>query len=348
MKKKWICLLAFPLLLAACTSILPDPAEPTQTLTGGLASTVPAAPQFATPTQSGPRPTRTLTPSPIPIPTATRSLTPTKPLPTPPEGRVILIEYFDKYGGEPPLQPPDVYVGRYLPRLVVYTDGQLIWRDDAGALWEGVMEESVVCTLLGGLQKFGLFKVEGDGSLGADDPIYSKIPDSDRENTGAVNFLLLVNGDPSTWMLIYRPFVDYLVQPVKSSWEVFNSYVPDDLDPYQAQLYALWIEESQKLARSYGAGQDLDPAIWPDELEKLNKLLGDAESVQILMDEEQADLLLQYYDPAPGVKIFKEGKEEKDVYSVMLRPLLPHEDPGDLSPVPQGSQRFQLPFKCPK
>ncbi len=135
------------------------------------------------------------------------------------------------------------------------------------------------------------------------------------------------------------------LRPVLSTWELFNSFQPSDLQPYDPDVYVLWIEAEQKLARSYGAGEDLQPAEWPQGMTKLSKLLGDQTAVQLPLEPEEASPLLQFYKPAPGVKIFKEGK---DLFSVILRPLLPHEELDLLSPVPQSAQRFALPFKCPK
>ncbi len=348
MKRIWTTLLALLLVSLACNWQPALPGLPTRpadvepgTPTQPEANPSPAAP---TATSALIRPTRSPTPTPVPIPSRT-PVTPTKTLPAPPEGNPILIEYFDKYGGEPEWKPSDAYIGRHLPRLVVYTDGQLIWRDDAGALLEGILSEEATCTLLNGMQKFGFFKLAGDGSLEADDPIYSKIPEKYLDDVGSTSFLLVVNGNPAKWMVIYRPFVDSLVPPAKSTWEIFNSYRPSDLQDYQAEVYAVWIEYGQKLARTYGAGEDLVPADWPRDLVTLDNLLGDQELAQIFLDAEDADLLLKFYTPAPGVKVFKENR---DLYSVMLRPLLPHERLNNLSPVPLSAQSFGLPFKCPK
>ena len=350
MNKNWMLLFSLLLLSMACNLELAFPGQPTQPAEIGLATptrSVATSPSpqaaLATPTTM-PRPTRSPTPTPVPVPSRT-PVTPTEVLPTLPAGRVILIEYFDKYGGDAPWMPPDAYIGRHLPRLVIYTDGGLIWRDDAGALWEGSMSKSSMCTLLTGLQKLGFFKIEGDGMLEADDPIYEKIPADRLNDIGFINFLLVVNGNPAKWVIIYRPFVDYLVRPVKSAWELFNSYKPSDVQPYEPDLYVLWIEAHQKLARHYCAGSDLQQADWPRDLPKLTRLLGDDDAVQIPLDSSEASSLLRYYDPAPGVKLFKEGQ---DRYSVILRPLLPHEELDNLSPVPQAAQRFALPFKCPK
>ncbi len=350
MNKNWMLLFGLLLLTMACNLELAlpwQPTQPTQVASATSTRRVVASPSpqaaLASPT-SAPKPTRTPTLTPVPVPSRT-PVTPTEVLPTPPAGRLILIEYFDKYGGDAPWMPPDAYIGRHLPRLVIYTDGQLIWRDDAGALWESSMSKDAMCTLVGGMEKFGLFKVEGDGTLEADDPIYEKIPADRLNDSGFVNFLLVVNGNPAKWVIIYRPFVDSLVRPVKSSWELFNSFKPSDIQPYEPELYVMWIEAQQKLARSYGAGADLQPADWPRDLPKLNKLLGDNDAIQIPLDSSEVHSLLKYYDPAPGVKLFKEGK---DRYSVILRPLLPHEELNNLSPVPQVAQRFALPFKCPK
>jgi hypothetical protein len=45
------------------------------------------------------------------------------------------------------------------------------------------------------------------------------------------------------------------------------------------------------------------------------------------------------------VKVFKEGQNR---YSVILRPLLPHETMANLSPVAQEASQFGLPFECKK
>lgn len=350
MNRTWLFAMGLLLLSTACTWGITLPGQPTQP--AGVEPTSPAlpvesapAPALATATSAALKPTRSPTPTRVPVPTLTPSFTPTKVLPTLAAGKTILIEYFDKLGGEAPFVPSDAYIGRNLPRLVIYTDEQIIWRDDAGALWESTMPEKAICTLIGGMQKFGFFQVKGDGSLEAKDPIYKDIPKEYLDMTGLTSFLLVVNGNPSKRVIIYRPFVDSLVQPVKSTWEVFNGFKPGDLQPYEPELYVLWIEAGQKLARKYGAGKDLEPANWPKQLPQLSKLLGDQEAVQLPMDPEEADPLLQYYNPAPGVKLFEQGQNR---YSVILRPLLPHEELDNLSPVPQAVRQFALPFKCPK
>ena len=349
MKRIWMFIIALLLVSSACNW------QPT--FPGLSQPTLPELPQLSTPSPlpalqstaiaatapSAPRPTRSPTPTRVPIPTATPSFTPTEVLPTPPKGKVILIEYFDEYGGGDPWQPVDALIGRHLPRLVIYTDGQTIWRDDEGALWETDTHEDVACTLLDGLGKLGFFKAKGDGSLEGEDPIYEKIPANRLGDTGSSSFVLVINGNPSKRVLIYRPFVDYLVRPVKSAWELFNSYRPADLDEYEPGLYVLYFEEGQKLARTYGAGEDLEPEEWPDDLPKPDNLLGDQKSAQVTLDEDEASLLLDFYDVLPGVKLFKRGNER---YSAILRPLLPHEDPGNLSPVPQAAQMFALPLEC--
>jgi hypothetical protein len=139
--------------------------------------------------------------------------------------------------------------------------------------------------------------------------------------------------------------VDSLVQPVKSTWEILNTFKPSGLEPYEADRYVMWVEAEQKLARKYGAGKDLQPEDWPKALPQLRKILGDQESVQTSISDEEARLLLPFYNPAPGVQVFEQGE---DRYSVILRPLLPHEDPGNLSPVPEAAEKFALPFKCAK
>lgn len=349
MKRAWLFVLLLLLLSLSCQWQAALPVQPTPfSVTKAVGATYAAGAtqfaQLATATPTAPRPTRTPTPSPVPIPSRI-PVTPTEVLPTPPEGKVILIEYFDKFGGETPWIPSDAYIGRHLPRLVIYTDGQAIWRDDAGALQEGRISKSALCTLLSGLQKIGFFKAVGDGTLGEDDPIYKNIPAEYLNDPSSTNFVMVVNGNPSKRVIIYRLFVDSLVQPVKSAWEILNSFKPSSLKPYEAELYVMWIEAEQKLARKYGAGKDLQPAIWPKGLPQLRKLLGDKDAVQLPIGEEEASQLLPFYDPAPGVKLFEQGENR---YSVILRPLLPHEDLENLSPVPEAAQKFALPFSCAK
>lgn len=299
---------------------------------------------FITATVTAVKPTRTSTPSPVPVPSMTPVI-PTEVLPTPPEGKVILIEYFDEVGGESSWVSSDAYIGRHLPRLVIYADGQALWRDDTGALWEGRVRQNALCVLLSSLQKLGFFKLAADGTLGGDDPIYKDIPAEYLKDTSSTNFVLVVNGNPSKRVIIYRLYVDSLVQPVKSTWEILNTFKPSGLEPYEADRYVMWVEAEQKLARKYGAGKDLQPEDWPKALAQLRKILGDQESVQTSISDEEARLLLPFYNPAPGVQVFEQGE---DRYSVILRPLLPHEDPGNLSPVPEAAEKFALPFKCAK
>jgi hypothetical protein len=349
MNRTWLSVIILLLLSMACQWQAALPAQPTpfsvnEAVGATHAAVATQSALTATKTSTVPRPTRTPTPSPVPIPSRT-PVTPTEVLPTPPEGKVVLVEYFEKIGGETPWIPSDAYIGRHLPRLVIYTDGQAIWQDDAGALWEGRISKTALCTLLSGLQKIGLFKVEGDGSLGGDDPIYKDIPAEYLNDPSSTNFVMVVNGNPSKRVIIYRLFVDSLVQPVKSAWEILNSFKPSSLKPYEAELYVMWVEGEQKLARKYGAGEDLQPADWPKGLPQLRKLLGDQDSVQLPISEGEASQLLEFYDPAPGVKVFEQGENR---YSVILRPLLPHEDLDNLSPVPDAAQKFALPFSCAK
>jgi len=135
------------------------------------------------------------------------------------------------------------------------------------------------------------------------------------------------------------------VQPVKSAWEIFNSFKPSSLERYKPDVYVMWVEAEQKLARKYGAGKDLQPEAWPRDLTQLRKLLGDQDSVQLPISEEEAGQLLEFYDTVPGVKVFEQGENR---YSVILRPLLPHEELDNLSPVPEAAQRYVLPFNCAK
>jgi hypothetical protein len=107
----------------------------------------------------------------------------------------------------------------------------------------------------------------------------------------------------------------------------------------------MWVEAEQKLARKYGAGKDLQPEDWPRDLPQLRKLLGDQDAVQLPVSEAEASQLLEFYDTVPGVKVFEQGENR---YSVILRPLLPHEELDNLSPVPDTVQKFVLPFSCPK
>jgi hypothetical protein len=347
MKKITIGLLILLVLTPACSLQFGGPTQPVEQ---GLPTPSPAVGIVNPSPLAGavtltpvPKPVRSPTPTPVPIPTRTASLTPTEPLPTPPAGKVILIEYFDKYYGDAPILLTEAYMGKHLPRLVIYTDGQVIYRDDTGALLETSMTDETMCTLLGGIRTIGFFKAEGDGTLDSDDPIYGDISQKYLDITDSTNFILIINGNPSKWVKIYRPYVDSLVRPIKSTWELFNNFVPEDLEPYEPDLYAAWIESEQKLARTYGAGVDLQPAIWPAGLQKPDKILGDEEVIQVPMDPEEVDPLLMYFDVIPGVKLFEQGQ---DRYSIILRPLLPHEEMDILSPVTQQSRSYGLPFEC--
>ncbi|MCB8988156.1 MAG: PD40 domain-containing protein [Ardenticatenaceae bacterium] len=282
-------------------------------------------------------PTKTISPTEMPSPTYTATPT-TTPFPTvtPPPTvatKTVLLQY-GITGGDGG-SDTDLYYGRGMPRLVIYTDGQMIfregnWREEY--FLEATVSPDEMCDLLAQLQEFGFFENY--------DPIYA-FDETTEYSDGAGAGIIHVNGPLSKRLTFYGPYEDYLIPPLKQSAEFISDYRPSVNTLYMPERLVLWVEVASETLPENAI---VNP--WPDTLPQITDLWQDPINGEVLVEGELVAPIMELFDYRMSNQWFS---DEGVTYSVILRPLLPNE-----TPFPQlwdyqdyAPHSFNLPFSCP-
>lgn len=323
---------------AAC-----GPATPTPTTTAVLSptpvkqpgATFTNAPLEATVQQSRP----TSTPRPTHTPTETPTVTST---PWPMPIRQVLLQY-GVFGGDGGSET-DFYLGRAVPQLVLYTDGQLLLqRKQNDWFMQAELTTSQMCELLLRIEQTGFFAITGDGSTVENDPIYAFGGTPQFSGDGTPEYLIQINGQRHKLVSIEPGYVSYLIQPVKTTLQIVEKYSPKtQLTPFKTRYLILWIEKG--LENAPYAAEQVTPQPWPIQLPSLRRLLGDKNGGQAFIENENVAPILKLFGNRPSDIVFEEDGQK---YYVIARPLLPHETPEKFSVHPYEELEFDLPFTCP-
>ena len=324
------------LAVMACTSTPPQPS----TTTREVLSATPTLTKTALPTATHtPTPTRTptiaYTSTPTSIPTTAHT-----PSPAPRPIKPILLE-FGTTGGDGGTSY-DVFFGREMPSLVLYTDGQLLIGDFSysgpGGYSQTKLSTQEMCALLRRLQATGFFDVKGTGQNYPADPIYKT---SEYFGDGGGSYILRVNGNPAKWVDTYSQAVDNLVPEVKAAYELVSKYRPRGMKPFRSDRVIIRIEP--KPGEDWFGPTPTPPQLWPSTFPSLTAFLKEhSQDGEVILSGQSATLLSQLI-PLPGSGFFTENGE---TYFVVARPLLPHEMLTFYSQYSWSDESFDLPFKC--
>jgi hypothetical protein len=329
------------LFLAACSSspsnVIPKtPLTPTEQID---TPTPTKTPQSTFP----PQPTKT----PTPIPTATFTPWPTK--------EVLLQSGF--FGGDGGWER-FAFIGRDMPELILYTDGQLIVKkEDENGTWfeETTLTVSQMCSFLSQIEGVGFFELKSYDALNMDNPMY-EFGDITDLGEGGPSYIIQVNGTTHNEIGIYYKYVPYLVPSARRVFKLFDSYSsPSKLTDYQPQYMLLRIEKGP--GHSIFSTPEPTPQTWPSDLPTLDilerdkvetmasaYLRGDEASLvsQVLLQDEQARSVFEAFGNRLEYKLFQSGDS---VYYVAARPFLPHETLNNFSRM-SNEKEFDLPFSC--
>jgi hypothetical protein len=349
--KTFVTVLLIAILLASCTPNVTS--APTKTAVS-IATFTPSPTLIPTQTPTKtPSPTFTSQPSSTSTPKPKATST---PLPT----KEVLLQ-FGIFGGDGG-QRTDYYFGRDTPKLILYTDGQLlIQKEDDNGKWfmETTLSVSQMCSFLSQVEKAGFYSLEFNNSsepaYPTDNPIY-KFNDTAQFSEGGSYYVIQVNGPKPRQIYVYSHYVQYLIPEARRVFNLFNNYSPPSkLTDYQAQYMLLWIEK--------GPGDSIysTPApiqqTWYADLPSIDELENDNiealaypddhtnQISQVLVEGEYIKPIFEVFGNRLAYKLFQTENSE---YYVIPRPLLPHEPLYDISPFPQASKEFDLPFKCTK
>jgi len=310
-----------------------------------VSPTVEVKPPVFTPTLTT-TPTPTFTPMPTAVPTevATIAIPPTStyvptltPFPTvtpPPEfdTKTVFLQY-GFYGGDGGTYT-DFYFGRDMPLLVIYTDGQVILGnfDDRGRYFlETSISSNEMCNLLLQLQRYGYFEEY--------ESIYS-FDETTQYSVGAGVGIVQVNGPIAHKLEFYGPYQEYLIPPLKQSFEFINNYRPLSNTYFVPERLILRIEIDPN-----PQSDDSEITPWPTTLPHISTLWQDPSNDEVYISGEFIEPVMALFDYRLSGRRFS---DEGEVYNIIMRPLLPHENPFPrLNYYSYPQEVYNLPFDCP-
>jgi TolB protein len=285
------------------------------------------------PSQS-PRPatsTPTSLPTNTPIPYTTMT-----PFPTvTPFGAYPVKQIFIQaggFGGDGGI-PEDAYFGDNVPKLVIYTDGQVIVKDFT--FLSGQLSTDELCSLLSRLETTGYFEPI--------DMIYA-FDETTEFSDGAGFYRIQVNGPINKTLDIYGPYIDYLVDEIAAAYQLISTYEPPTtLAPFVPEHLLLWIEPLTEMEDPITDVEVASLPDWPTELPPLSELRSDPISPKVVIEGELILPLMKLFSYRMTQQEFREGEIG---YRVILRPLLPHENPREFPSYGGEAVAFNLPFTC--
>lgn len=285
-----------------------------------------------TPEPQTPVPSRTFQP-----PTMTMTPFPTKQ---------IYMQY-GLFGGDGGLAS-DYYLGRGMPKWVIYTDGQIIIKDteyqSRDLLKEGFLDPQQMCYLRTLFINTGFFEIDTSNTPSEDNPIY-EFDETMQFVDGAPAYIMQINGDLHNYVGVPLPYFDYLITEAKEAFEIPRNYQPENLVDYKPERLLLWIEEGYGFASET---TEIEP--WPEQLAPLHEFLHRKiaypemyQAFHVILENDEVQDIYNLFDNRLGYKLYK---QDGKVYFLIARPLLPHESQNHFSPFPSYSDEIELPFIC--
>ena len=208
------------------------------------------------------------TPTAAPKPTLTPTLTPTETntatftsLPFAYETKQVLLEYY-VIGAHTLF---DIAVEPAFPKLVVYSDGQIIIYGDTKKLSAAEMDQ-----LFAQLKNLGFYEIETNEQGYATPKLYT--PDNPFEKiTDATSYCVLTTTqDKKRDICAYQPYKQYLIPAMQHTLKFLDNYHPKGMKPYSPDRILLYVESpetSQNLDKDALSKKRVIP--WPVDLPPL-------------------------------------------------------------------------------
>jgi TolB protein len=193
---------------------------------------------------------------------------------------------------------------------------------------ETSLSSEAMCQVVGQIEVGGFFEPI--------DPIYA-FDETTVYSEGASDFIIQINGPLTKTVDIYLQYTDYLVDEIDLAYHLFATYEPPaPVHPYIPEQILLWITPPFNME-----GIALNE--WPSELPSLTEIWQDPTNPQVLIEGELVASIMDVFAGRMTAQNYLIGDE---VYSVVMRPLLPHETPANFSIYPHEPTSFNLPFAC--
>lgn len=240
--------------------------------------------------------------------------------PSEPENKALIL--YTSYPGDGGGCMAD-YLGYMAPSFILYADGQLLIENPhTNPYWysEYHLDQKTITGLFTQIENTGFFSVGGDGSEDEHDPIY-RLP-QDVEVTHGAGFLSLEvqTGGSSKKVMIYIPYIDYLVPEIANAIEIINNHEPINGAPYQPSEWAAWV----------GTEDPCEPYMfdfkpWPETMPEIHSHLNDDHG-QLVFQNDSKTAYNQLLGSQPETFIHEENGFS---FYIISRPLSPHELPSD-------------------
>ncbi len=250
-----------------------------------------------------------------------------------------------------------------MPKWILYTDGQLVVRkEDNNGVWfeETTLTTLQMCSFLSQIEKSVFFSLEINNSSQSkyptDNPIY-KFDDTAEFSVGGRYYVLQVNGEEHRQIHIYSDYAQYLIPEARQVFDLFNNYSPPSkLTNYQAKYMVLRIEDGVRVPDYLTP----EPIIqeWSADLPPLELLQKDnieiegspffstnssvSQTTNVVITRDKIKSIFEAFGNRLAYKFFQ---NENQIYEVVARPFLPHENLNKFSEFP-ADKEFELPFSC--
>jgi Tol biopolymer transport system component len=200
----------------------------------------------------------------------------------------------------------DYVLGRDTPSLIIYGDGQMIITDRSMGdriYLETYLSPSEMCQLRQ--------EIKNTGFLEPHETFFTERVDS----MGGGQLSIQVE---DTYYSFDSGDVQFLVESLATGYQLIRDFQPQNsLVPYVPKYLILWLEEVEP-------NENDVVAYWPTDLPSLSELWSNREQKTILIEDELALSILDLFN---GQNTRKQYQEEAITYSIIARPLLPHETP---------------------
>jgi hypothetical protein len=333
------CLLV--LFIVSCNSQTIVPPTATESVSTSVPTAVSTSTQTVTHT-----PQHTVTATAVPTMTPTSisiSLRPSIPLPLPsmtpfptitpdyqvhPSKPVFLSYGF--YGGDGGSNT-DFLFGRQTPNLIIYGDGHTLFRDgiyrESITFLETFITPAEMCELrqqledIGFLQRHSTFFTQREGGMGAGE--------------------MRIQVENVLYAFYWRD-VPNLIEELAAGVQLIEGYRPvQPLAPYSPTYLMLWMEEEPP-------DETVSPATWPSNLPSLAELWSRRGQSRIsenlvLVEGEAVIPVFELFSRQLTRKVFQEGDT---IYSLIARPLLPHETPRQIGYYPDLPRDYVPVLNC--
>lgn len=236
--------------------------------------------------------------------------------------KTILIELINFGGDGPAMAEREAEI---LSPFTLYDDGQLIYTRNS-QMFEAWLSRAEMTKFENQLATTGVFSVAGDGSKYNSDPIYKNIP-PDKLSMGEGDLQIFVSTSKHYANInIYAPWRKYLVPPVAKALNFLSTYTTPRAHVYKPKRTLLYISLNESPS---GKAQ-----IWPAQLPKMSELMlnmsvsanDEPLAVFAILENEHQALLAKLITKWGFAQDFT---EDNKTYTVIARPLMPHEEDGD-------------------